>query len=131
VLISQFGVVGLIFTTLTTGIPSIIISRIWIWKNYGLTIDWKFSGKILFSSAIPAVLAYLTVTRFVFSYWLQLVIGVFVFVFAFIFVALLTRTIERSDVDNLKNMTQSLGPLHKIFVFFMNIVEKIMNIFGL
>jgi len=130
-LISQFGVIGLILTTVTARIPSIIISRIWIWKNYDLTLDWKFSGKILFSSTISALITYLTINRFAFSYWLQLLVGFCVFLFTFLVLVLLTKTVERSDIDNLKNMTQSLGPLHKLFVFFMNIVEKIMNVFGL
>ncbi|MHA2053467.1 MAG: oligosaccharide flippase family protein [Candidatus Hodarchaeales archaeon] len=131
VLISQYGVIGLIITTLTAGIPSLIISRVWIWKNYDLTIDWIFSVKILFSSAIPAILAYLVNTQFAFSYWFQLIIGVLVFLPVFLVTILLTKTIERSDIDNLRNMTKSLGPIHKIFAFFMSIVEKMMNVFGL
>jgi ABC-type thiamin/hydroxymethylpyrimidine transport system permease subunit len=131
VLVSQYGVIGLIITTLTAGIPSLIISRVWIWKNYDLTIDWIFSVKILFSSAIPAILAYLVNTQFAFSYWFQLIIGVLVFLPVFLVTILLTKTIERSDIDNLRNMTKSLGPIHKIFAFFMSIVEKMMNVFGL
>jgi PST family polysaccharide transporter len=131
VMISQFGVIGLILTTLIAGIPALIISRVWIWKNYNLTIDWVYSGKILFSSAIPAILVYLVITQFTFSYWLQLVIGVFVFIPVFLVTALLMRTIERSDIDNLKNMTKSLGALHRVFAFFLSIVEKMMNVFRL
>jgi uncharacterized membrane protein YfcA len=116
---------------LTAGLPSLIIGRIWIWQKYDLTIDSKFSAKILFSSAIPAVLAYLTITQLPFSYWVQLIIGVFVFLAAFLVIISLTRTIERSDIDNLKNMTKSLGPLHKIFAFFLGFIEKIMNFFRL
>jgi PST family polysaccharide transporter len=131
VLISQFGVIGLILTTLTVGLPSLVISRVWIWRHYDLTIDWIFSSKILFSSAIPAILAYLVTTQIVFANWVQLIVGVCVFLPTFLVIVLLTKTIERSDIDNLKNMTESLGPLHKLIVFFMVIVEKLMNIFGL
>jgi O-antigen/teichoic acid export membrane protein len=131
VLISQLGVIGLILTTLIAVVPSLIISRFWIWKHYDLTIDWIYSGKIIFSSAIPAILAYLTITQIDFANWVQLIIGVCVFLPSFLVVVLLTKTIERSDIDNLKNMTESLGPLHKLITFFMVIVEKLMNLFGL
>ena len=131
VLISQFGVIGLILTTLTAGLPTLVISRVLIWRYYNLTISWVFSGKILFSSAVPAVLTYLVVSYTNFANWLQLIIGVCVFLPIFLVLVLFTKTVERSDVDNLRNMTASLGPLHKIFAFLMNIVEKIMNVFGL
>ena len=131
VLISQFGVIGLILTTLTAGLPNLIISRVLIWRYYNLTVSWVFSGKILFSSAVPAVLTYLVVTYTNFANWLQLIIGVCVFLPIFLVVVLFTKTVDRSDVDNLRNMTTSLGPLHKIFAFLMNIVEKIMDIFRL
>ena len=131
VLISQFGVIGLILTTLTAGLPTLIISRVWIWKHYNLTVSWVFSGKILFSSAVPAVLTYLVVSYTNFANWLQLIIGVCVFLPLFLVLVLFTKTVERSDLDNLRNMTASLGPLHKIFAFLMNLVEKIMNLFGL
>ena len=96
-----------------------------------MTISWVFSGKILFSSAVPAVLTYLVVSYTNFANWLQLIIGVCVFLPLFLVLILFTKTVERSDVDNLRNMTASLGPLHKIFAFLMNIVERIMNLFGL
>ena len=131
VLISQNGVIGLIVTSLTAGLPSLFISRVWIWKNYNLTISWVFSGKILFSSAVPAVLTYLVVSYTNFANWLQLIIGVCVFLPIFLVLVLFTKTVERSDVDNLRNMTASLGALHKIFDFLMNIVEGIMDVFRL
>jgi len=131
VLISQNGVIGLIVTSLTAGLPSLFISRVWIWKNYNLTVSWVFSGKILFSSAVPALLTYLVVSTTNFAYWLLLIVGVCVFVPIFLLVVLLTKTVERSDIDNLRDMTASLGPLHKIFGFFMSIVEKIMDVFRL
>ena len=131
VLISQFGVVGLILTTTTAGLPTLVISRVLIWRYYNLTVSWVFSGKILFSSAVPAVLTYLVVSYTNFANWLQLIIGVCVFLPIFLVLVLFTKTVERSDVDNLRNMTASLGPLHKIFAFLMNIVEQIMDVFRL
>jgi len=131
VLISQFQVIGLILTTLIAGIPSLIISRAWIWKNFNLSVSWVFSGKILFSSVVPAFLTYLVVSYVNFANWVLLLIGVCVFLPIFLMLVLLTKTIERSDIDNLRNMTASLGPLHKIFVFFLNIIDRLMNVFRL
>ena len=38
ILILQFGVVGLIISTLTAGLPSLFISLFWIKKHYGLSV---------------------------------------------------------------------------------------------
>jgi hypothetical protein len=130
-LISQLGVIGLILTTLIAGIPSLIIRLVWVWKNYNLTLDWIFTGKILFSSAIPAILTYLLISYLGFANWVQLIIGIFVFLPIFLVLVLVTRTIERSDIDNLRNMTESLGPLHKLFTYFLGVVEWLMNVFRL
>ena len=62
---------------------------------------------------------------------MQLIVGVIVFVFVFLVAAIFTKTIKRSDIENLKDMTMSLGPLHKMIVFFMSVVERMMNLFGL
>ena len=57
-LISSFGVMGLIIATLTASLPSLFISLIWVRKRYGVTVDWLSTAKILLSSAITAGLTY-------------------------------------------------------------------------
>ena len=42
---NAFRCVGLIITSLTTGIPGLIVILYWINKHYGLTVDWKFQQK--------------------------------------------------------------------------------------
>ena len=43
-LILQFGVLGLIATALTAGLPSLFIALFWIKRHYGLTVDWGSSA---------------------------------------------------------------------------------------
>ncbi len=52
ILINQFGVIGLIVTSLTVSLPSLFISLRFIKTRFGVSIDWISSAKILFSSAI-------------------------------------------------------------------------------
>ena len=44
-LIPKFGIIGLITTTLVSGIPSLIIGLWWIKKHFTATIDWSSSAK--------------------------------------------------------------------------------------
>jgi stage V sporulation protein B len=125
-LIMQFGVLGLIITALTTGIPSLIIGLVWIKKNYGLSVDYMSSAKILASSFIASILTYAFETTLPFSNWIRIIIGAVFFVIVYVATILLTRTLSKVDLDSLRGMTSGLGPLSKIINRILNLLEKIM-----
>lgn len=127
-LILRFGVMGLIVTSLVAGIPSMVISLYWIRKHYGLTVDWSSSAKILVSSGIAAALTYVLVTELPFSNWLRLIVGLVFFSLVYVAAALLTQTINKSDIENLRGMTSDIGSVGKIFTRILNLLEKIMQI---
>jgi O-antigen/teichoic acid export membrane protein len=127
ILILHFGVLGLIVTSLLTSIPTTIISLYWIRKHYKLTLDWRSSEKILLSSAIAAVLTYGLISELGFSSWIRLIIGLIFFIFVFITVALLTQTINKYDVENLRGMVIGLGIIGKIFTSILNFIEKLIK----
>jgi O-antigen/teichoic acid export membrane protein len=127
ILIMQFGVLGLIVTSLVTGIPTTIITLYWIRKHYELTVDWRSSAKILLSSAIAAALTYILILELDFSSLIRLIIGVVFFAFVFVAAALLTQTINKSDIENLRGMVSGLGTIGKIFNRVLNIIEKLME----
>jgi O-antigen/teichoic acid export membrane protein len=127
ILIMQFGVLGLIVTSLVTGIPTTIITLYWIRKHYELTVDWRSSAKILLSSAIAAALTYILISELGFSSLIRLIIGVVFFAFVFVTAALLTQTINKSDIENLRGMVSGLGTIGKIFNRVLNIIEKLME----
>ncbi len=62
-LISYFGVLGLIITTLAAGLPSLFVSLIWIKNHYGVTVDWTSTAKILLTSAVTAALTFAIITQ--------------------------------------------------------------------
>jgi stage V sporulation protein B len=126
-LIMHVGVLGLIITSLIAGIPSTVIMLFWINKHYGLTVDWRSSTKILVSSLTAAALTYALVSALTFSSWIRLIIGVGFFVIIFVTATLLTRTLNKDDLDNLRSMTSGLGSLSKIIDRILNLVEKIMT----
>jgi len=131
ILISQLGIIGLIITTLTAGIPSLIISLRWLRRHYDATIDWTSSAKILLSSATAAALTYALIAQSSFASWIQLFIGVAIFLPSFLAAILLTRTINRADISNLREMLSGLGPLRHPLNYLLNIIEKLMTAFRL
>lgn len=125
-LIMHFGVLGLIITSLTAGIPSTVIILFWINRHYGLTVEWKSSTKILASSLAAAALTYALVAILPFSSWIRLIIGLVFFAAIFVIAALLTRTLNRVDLENLRAMTSELGAIGKTINRILNLMEKVM-----
>jgi stage V sporulation protein B len=126
ILIMYFGVFGLIFTTLTAGIPSLILAIIWVKKHYGLTIDWASSAKIVAASAITATLTFLLVTFLNYSSVVELVIGAGFYVVVLVASFILTRTLSVTDLNSLRSMTSGLGPISRILGIVLNVIEKVM-----
>jgi stage V sporulation protein B len=129
ILISNFGVLGLIITTLTASIPGAIISLVFIRNRYGVTVQWKSSVKILLSSAAAATLTYALITQLnSLNSLTRLIIGVVIFTSTYLTAAILTKTFNRTDINNLREMFSALGPLRRLFNIILNIIEKLMTI---
>lgn len=127
VLISQIGIIGLIITTIVSPLPSLCWSLLWVKKHYGVTVDWSSSARILLSSAVAAVITYGVDSQIPFSNLVRLVIGVTIFLFSFIVAISLTRSLDKTDITNLKEMTNALGPLSRLFNFILDLIAKIMS----
>jgi O-antigen/teichoic acid export membrane protein len=125
-LVSQFGIIGLIVTTTIVGLPSLFWSLGFIKKRYGVSVDWVSSTKIILSSAVTGVVTYLFVSLLPFSPLICLAIGVVVFTITFLLVAIVTKTISRADLANIRQIVGGLGPLRKPLTIIFNLLEKLM-----
>jgi O-antigen/teichoic acid export membrane protein len=130
-LISQLGIIGVIFTTTVVTLPSLFLSLRFSKKKYGVSIDWLSSAKILFSSAIAGLLTYLLINSLAVNSLMQLIIGVIAFVVVYLFAAVFTKTINKSDLINIRNVVNALGPLRKPLGLVLKIIEKLINILNL
>ena len=131
ILILKFGVIGLIATTLTAGLPSLFISLYWVKKHYRVTVDWRSSAKIISSSALTAALTYAILAQLSFSSWIRLLFGVLIFVLILIPTMLFTHSITKSDVSNLRFMAGGLGVLSGLINKVLTFIEKLMSLFRL
>ena len=82
-LIPKFGILGLIATTLTAGIPSLTLALWWIKKHYNTTIDYASSTKILLASAIAAVITYTVISQLNLANWITLTLGSLIYLTAY------------------------------------------------
>ncbi|XES76051.1 MAG: oligosaccharide flippase family protein [Candidatus Bathyarchaeia archaeon] len=128
VMIMRFGVLGLIATLLTANIPSLIMGLWFIKKTYGVSVDWGSSAKILFSSAVAAIITFVTISLLSFSSWVELVLGVVLFLLVLLPVAIFTRTITHLDIRNLRGIASGLGGVGKILCILLDYMDKLMTV---
>lgn len=126
ILISQFGIIGLIVTSIVVTAPSLLLGLRFIKQHYDVSVDWAASAKILLSSGVTGILTYLLVTWLPFSSPIQLVIGVVVFTVVFLLIAVVTRTIDRTDLASIRQIAGGLGPLQKPLFAILSLLEKFM-----
>ena len=123
-LIPNYGIIGLIATTLTAGIPSLITGLWWAKKHFTVTVDWASSAKILLSSALAALIAYAAISQLGTANWIKLAIGTITFIVSYMATASLTGAINKTDIQNIKEMLKELGLLSRILNYPLNLIEK-------
>jgi hypothetical protein len=96
-------------------------------KRYGIEVDWGSSAKILFSAGLTGILTYLFVSWLPFSDLIRLLLGVVAFAVVFLVIAVVTRTITRSDITLIRQIVGGLGPLRKPLTLVLNLLEKLMS----
>jgi O-antigen/teichoic acid export membrane protein len=126
VMISQFGLIGLIVSTNIAVLPGLLLSLGFIKKRYDVSVDWKSSVKIVLSSAVTGIFTYIVVSQLPFISPVRLAMGVVVFVTVFMVIAIFTRTMTRTDLGNIKTIVEGLGPLRKPIHILIGIIEKLM-----
>jgi O-antigen/teichoic acid export membrane protein len=130
IMVTQFGIVGIIVASIVSVIPGTIVSLYWISKHYHMAIDWISSGKILFSSALAGGVAYAVQSLLSFSSWVTLIIGVVTFFVVFMPSMLLIGTLNHLDIENMRQMTSSLGPVNRLLTPVFHLIERVLVIIG-
>jgi O-antigen/teichoic acid export membrane protein len=129
--IIYFGVLGLIVTSLIAGLPSLIWGLLFVRKTYGVSVDWLSSAKILVASSIAASVTFGAISIVNYSSLVELILGTAIFMIVLVPSALLVRSINRSDIANLRGMVGGLGAMGRLFSRVLGVLEKIMDIFNI
>jgi len=124
ILIPNQGIIGLIITTITAGIPSMIIGLTWIWKKYKTKPDIKSNAKILAASTISSLTTHLTTALINAPDWIELTIGLSLFTITYIITSPVIGAINTEEINNLKTIFSNLGIISKIINIPLKIADK-------
>jgi O-antigen/teichoic acid export membrane protein len=129
-LVPTMGIVGVIIGNILSGVPSLIWGLHWIWKHYGVKIEFKSSTKILVASSLAAITSFLIVEFIHTGYLIELVVGAAVFITTYILGAPIIGAISKSDMDVLRTMFSGLGFISKIVNAILAVGERAARIRG-
>jgi O-antigen/teichoic acid export membrane protein len=127
-LIPQFGILGVILGSLTAGLPGWFIALYWVWKRYGIKVEFQTSGKIFLASSIAAIVTFLFQSVFAAAPWMVLTTGLMIFLAIYLIALPLLSTINQTDVDNLRAIFSGLGIVSKLLEILLRLVEKTLKI---
>lgn len=125
VLIPKFGILGLLATNITAGIPSLIIALWWIKKKFNATIDWVSSAKILLASTLATIITYGVISQLNLTNWITLTIGALIFLATYLIATPLIGAINKTDIQNFKEMLKGLGPFAPLFTLPLSFIERL------
>ena len=97
-------------------------------KQYGASVDWASSAKILISSGVSGAIAYSAVSFVSLSSWPKLILGLGVFAAAFLLTVIVTQTLRKPVIDNLRLMTTELCLITSIIDKILKVIERLMNL---
>ena len=122
---ASFAVIGGLVGALIATIPNVAWGLYWSWKNYRVKADFNISAKILISSALASVSAFLFISLSTLKIPSGIILlGSFVvFLVVYLTAAPLLGAVNRMDIENFRTMFSSLGIVSKFLnlpLFFMN-----------
>lgn len=127
-LISTYGIIGLIVGNLLAGIPHLIVGLYWIWKHYDVRPSFQTSSKIFLAAIIAAITCYFSLDLFVTAYWIKLAIGGSIFLISYLIAAPIIGAINKKDVQILRSLFSSLGVISKLINVPLVLAEKVASL---
>jgi len=123
-LIPRMGVTGLLISMITATIVGVVFILFLINRNFGFSLDWRASIKIYLSSTMAFIPISLLLPLTKLQDWLQLLLGGGAYALIYLIMIMLLKTLTIDDLNDLRRILDSTGPLKPFFLFFLAIIEK-------
>jgi len=125
-LVSLYGVMGLIAALLVSSICSVIYELINAIKKVNVSLDFVSSAKIYFASAISALLVFLFLTISPFIGIMNLIFGGAIFLFTYLTMLPIIGTLNDTDIDIFKTLFQKIKGIWPIVKLVLVYEKKIL-----
>ena len=127
-IIPHFGIPGYIFVSISANIPTLFVSIYWIWKHYGIKVDYQNSAKIFLASAIAATITYLFLNIFAVADWILLIVGSLLFLVIYMIVVPLIGAVNQTDINTLRALFSNLTIISRPLEILLKVVEQLLKL---
>jgi O-antigen/teichoic acid export membrane protein len=124
ILIPIFGAIGLILTSLTAGWPAYVTLLRKAQKKYGVNVPFQDLKKLYLSGLITGLVVVFIAILFK-NHLLSLFLGGIVGIIVYALMTILTRSITRDDIDNLRQITKQEPIVGRIVGILLKVMERI------
>jgi len=123
--IPSMGIMGLIITSVTAGIPSMGLGLYLIWRRYKTKADMISSMKIMAAALAAAAITFLVTNLTSLADWMELTAGGIIFLATYLVIAPVAGAISQTDIRNLKTMFSGLGIISKMLNITLTTMERL------
>jgi O-antigen/teichoic acid export membrane protein len=103
-LIPKIGALGLLVTKIISPIPGLIYGLKWIQNNFGFSIDWKTSIKILIICFASYIISNTILASTEFNNWIELIFGASSVFLIYITLIIRFKVLTKNDIENIINI---------------------------
>jgi len=126
-LIPKYGIMGLLLIQLVASRPGLFYGLWWIKRNFGFTVDWFSSVKILLASLFTWAATKIVIDFFDLRYIYEFFIGGILIVVIFLLLLPLTGAIDGTDIRNIRSIGSTIKPLEPFVNLVLSILEKLVR----
>jgi O-antigen/teichoic acid export membrane protein len=103
-LIPKIGALGLLVTKIISPIPGLIYGLKWIQNNFGFSIDWKTSIKMLIICFASYIISNTILASIEFNNWIELIFGASSVFLIYITLIIRFKVLTKNDIENIINI---------------------------
>ncbi|TRZ81158.1 hypothetical protein D4R86_03210 [bacterium] len=126
-LISSYGVIGLILALLVSGFCSLIYRLVIATKKLNVSIDIVSSAKIYLASAISALLTFTFIATSPFTNIINLIFGCTIFLFTYITMLPTIGILNGTDIDIFRMLFHKIKSIWPIIRIFLSYETKVLE----
>jgi stage V sporulation protein B len=124
VLIPRYQILGVIASLVIAQFAGWIYRLIWLKRSIGFSVDWLKTVKIYVACIVAFLMGRLVISVISLNVWATLIIGAIVFFGVYLLMLPISRTLNRGDLLELKDISGTLGPLSPIIQVILSILSR-------
>lgn len=124
-LISRYGVVGLIVATISGYTITLAYRLFWVQNHLGFTIIWKSSIKTLLAATASYIASTFLLSTIQTRPWIELFLGGLLYLVTYFAGVIALGILSPTDLDFIETLLENMGLLSHVFTRFIDTIRRL------